>query len=432
MTNTPFISNIGSPALTDAPTASNFPHPGPSVFEANLDASLARGRTPSNDNPVSSPDPDSGNNLFSYSNFDAGNTPMPPSPKHIAMAYSQPASQNNGAPTGSERAEKPLNKTRAEPRTFSSALAPDPTGSASSTQPGWELSMPGVNPAKESTLASGWRKYKDDQLLRNPGGDYYSFDKKKVVEDPKERESFLTRMKKDLSDIFGNVKNFFGNLLMGSKIRYRDANNEIRETTQRGLVGSVVDFCKDMGSALTLGFWHPGSNREPQGFMEHLSYAGSRLQKAFLGDLAEGIPQSVNHMAKNLVLAGLNLVQVLPDATVGNLEEGRNLTTTIFDNGQVMVEYLTDVIPSGDAWFRVHASSFTEGNFPVLYNLKMPEHSDGDARWRYVRNTPFRKTIETIGTLLADAATIALTGQSIISTNQNGEKHRLLNGLIKQ
>jgi hypothetical protein len=235
---------------------------------------------------------------------------------------------------------------------------------------------------------------------------------------------------KNLSDFFGNVKNFFGNLFMGSKIRYRDENNEIKEATTRGLVGTCVDFFKDLGSALSFGLWHPDSEKGPEGFTERLSFFGSKLKKAFLGDLVEGIPQSVNHMAKNLVLAGWNLVQVVPDATIGNFEAGRKLTTTIFDNGQVMVEYLTDVIPSGEAWFRVHAASLADLKPPVLYNLEMPEHSKGDTRWNYVRNTPFRKTIETIGTLLADIAAIALLGQTCVSTNQNSEKHKLLNGLI--
>ncbi|NVN92146.1 MAG: hypothetical protein HXX11_16305 [Desulfuromonadales bacterium] len=286
-------------------------------------------------------------------------------------------------------------------------------------------------PAKDSLLVSGWQKYKDEQLLRNPGGDHYYLEENRVSENPRDRESFLTRLGKDLSDSFGNVNNFFGNLLMGSKFRYRDENNMIREATQRGLVGTCVDFVKDLGSALSFGLWHPGDEKGPQGGMERLSHVGSKLKKALLDDVVEGIPQSVNHMAKNLALAGLNLVQVLPDATIGNLERGRTLTTTLFDNGQVMVEYLTDVIPSGDAWFRVHASSLLEGNVPILYNLQMSENSKGDARWQYVRNTPFRKTIETVGTILADIATIGLAGQSGFSTNQNGDKQRLLNSLLE-
>jgi hypothetical protein len=277
---------------------------------------------------------------------------------------------------------------------------------------------------KDLAQGSDWQKYKDDQLLRDPGGDHYYLEENRVSKDPKDRELLLTRLEKDLSDSFGNVQNFFGNLLMGSKFRYRDENNESREATQQGLVGACVDFFKNLGSALSLGFWRSGDEKEPQGGMERLSYVGSKLNKAFLSDLVEGIPQSVNHMAKNLVLAGLNLVQVLPDATIGNLEEGRKLTTTVFDDGQVMVEYLTDVIPSGNAWFRVHASSLLEGNFPILYNLQMPEHLNGDARWQYVRNTPFRKTVETVGTLLADIASIGMTGQSGISANQNCVKQR--------
>jgi len=352
------------------------------------------------------------------------------------MAYGRPTGQNNGASTVGTSHKAPSNQLVTQGMDAGAASSPQLQSRISSPLPRKEPLPATVRLAElsreEPALLSGWRKYKDDQLLRNPGGDYYYLDEKRVSDDPGERESFLNRLKKDLSDSFDNVKNFFGNLLMGSKIRYRDESNGIREASQRGIVGTCVDFFKDLGSALSLGFWRPDDNgKEPVGIMDHLSYAGSRLNKALLSDLAEGVPQSVNHMAKNLVLAGLNLVQVIPDATVGNLEAGRKLTTTIFDNGQVMVEYLTDVIPTGDAWFRVHASSLLEGNFPILYNLRMPEYAKGDARWQYVRNTPFRKTIETAGTLLADIAAMALTGQSAISTNQNGEKHRLLNSLIK-
>ncbi len=308
-------------------------------------------------------------------NSDLDDFSSPPSRKQITMAYEQPANVQQDAGLG-----------------------------------------------EKTTQDSDWEKYKDDQLLRDPGGDHYYLDKNRVLEDPKGSESFETRLEKDLSDSFGNVKNFFGNLLMGSTFRYRDENNECKEAAQQGLVGTCIDFFKDLVSGLSFGVWHSDDEKEPQGAMERLSYVGSKLYKAFLTDLVEGVPQSANHMAKNLVLAGINLVQVLPDATIGNFEEGRKLTTTLFDNGQVAVEYLTDVIPSGDAWFRVHASSLLEGDFPFLYNLQMPEHLNGDSRWQYVRNTPFRKTIETVGTLLADIACTFMIGQSGVSTNQNGSK----------
>jgi hypothetical protein len=349
---------------------------------------------------------------------------------------------------GADRFGKVLDATLPQNGTIGSARAPNPIPGSfpgnliasttllqmqSSAPPsGRELAAAYAQQAGKfqgPVFPSGWQKYKDDQLLRNPGGDHHYLRENKVSTDPRDRESFLERVGKDLSDVIGNVGNFFGNLLMGSKIRYRDENGQIREAMQRGLIGSCVDFFKDLGSALSFGFWHPDEEKGPEGVMARLSHFGSKLKKAILGDLAEGVPKSVNHMAKNLVLAGLNLVQVLPDATVGNLEGGRKLTTTIFDNGQVMVEYLTDVIPSGDAWFRVHAMSLTDGKAPVLYNLEMPEHAKGDARWQFVRNTPFRKTIETVGTLLADIATIGLAGQSGISSNQHAEKQKMLNGL---
>ena len=275
---------------------------------------------------------------------------------------------------------------------------------------------------KASSQMSGWEKYKDDQLLRNPGGDHYYLDENRVSDDPKDRESFFDRVGKDLSDVWGNIKNFFGNLFMESTIKYRDENDQIKEGAQRGLVGTVVDFFKNVGSALSFGLWHPDEEKEPEGFVERISHFGSKLKQAFLSDLVEGIPQSVNHMGKNVLLAGLNLVQVVPDATIGNFDEGRKLTTTVFDNGQVLVEYLTDIVPSGDAWFRVHASNLSDFQVPFLYNLGMPENFKGDVRWQYVRNTPFRKTIETIGTLLADIAAIGIAGQTGISTNQGNQK----------
>jgi hypothetical protein len=266
---------------------------------------------------------------------------------------------------------------------------------------------------------SDLQKYKDDQLLRNPGGKHYYLDKKEVVEHPEDQDSFLGRIKKDLSDSFGNVLNFFGNLFFGSKILYRDQNNQIQEAQQRGLIGTLVNFVKDLGSALSFGLWHPDEDQAPQGFMNRLVYSAGKLKDALLTDLIEGVPASVNHMGQNLLLAGWNLIEVLPDASIGNFEEGQKLTTTVFDNGQVVVEYLTDIIPSGDAWLRAHAANLKEVQPPFIYNLKMPEHYSGDTRWEYVRNTPLRKSIESVGALLADVGAIALIGMTAFSSNRD-------------
>jgi hypothetical protein len=264
---------------------------------------------------------------------------------------------------------------------------------------------------------SGIAKYKEDQLLRNPGGDYYDPEKKQAATDQENQKSFWSMIKKDVADSFGNVKNLLHNVLLGSKILYRDESGEIREATQRGLAGAVRDFVKDFGSALTFGVWNPDGEAPPQGFKERVRFSFSKLKEAVLGDLVGGVTNSLNHVAKNAILAGWNLVEVIPDATIGSFDAGRKLTTTIFDDGQVVVEYLTDILPSGDAWMRVHASKLTEAKLPVIYNLKMPEHYKEDVRWQYIRNTPFRKTIETIGALLADAAAIGAIEQAKFLTN---------------
>ena len=274
-----------------------------------------------------------------------------------------------------------------------------------------------VKPSAEPAPLSGFQKYKDDQLLRNPGGRHYYLDKKQVDENS-HKESHLQLLQKDISDTFGNIKNFFGNMFLGTTVLYRNEQNEIKEGHQRGLLRTAADFCKDMGSALSFGAYHPGSAEAPQGFKNRLLYSASKLKDAFIGDILEGVPSSVNHMGKNLILSGWHLLEVVPDAATGGFEPGQKLTTSIFDNGHVAIEYLTDVIPSGDAWLRVHAANLKEFKLPVLYNLKMPEHFTGDTRWEHVRNTPYRKSIETVGVLLADALTIVLLGQTGCSSNR--------------
>lgn len=271
---------------------------------------------------------------------------------------------------------------------------------------------PGPVPVPSSASTSSYQKYKDDQLLRNPGGDSYDLEHKRVETDPARRKSWWGRIGQDLSASFGNVKNLFSNFLFGAKFCYRNQNQEIQEATRKGMTGAVVDFFRDLGSAFSFGHWRPDGSPKPEGLLERLGFFVSHLKKAISRDLFDGVGGSVNHMASNLVLAGWNLVQVLPDATLGNLDAGRKLTTTLFDNGQVMVEYLTDIAPGGDAWLRVHAPSLKEGKLPLIYNLGMPEHFSGDSRWEYIRNTPFRKSIETIGTLLADVAVGVASGQS--------------------
>ena len=271
----------------------------------------------------------------------------------------------------------------------------------------------------ETGKISDLSKYKDDQLLSNPGGDHYYPEQKKVVPHPKAQESFWGRIGKDISDAFSNVKKFFKDLLFGSKIRYRDKNNQIQEARQRGFVGSFVDFFKGVGSALSFGMWRPDGEKEPQGLVERIGFFFSGMKEAIFGGLIQGAGQSFIHMGEDIIFAGWNLIEAIPDATLGNFHKGRKLITNIFDNGQVVLDYLTDILPFGDAWQRVHSTNLQELKLPIVSNIKMPEHYSEDARWRHVRNTPFRKTIETVGSLLSDFMTLKIFGHTKLFSEKN-------------
>ena len=266
----------------------------------------------------------------------------------------------------------------------------------------------------ETKKTSGFQKYRDDQLLSNPGGDHYYLNQKKVLSDPKDQDSFWGRLKKDLSDAAGNVKNFFNNVLFGAKFHYRDENDQIQEAKKKGFVGSLVDFVKDVGSAFSFGAWRPDGEEAPQGFVKRIGFFFSKMKEAVFGDLIQGVSGSVVNMGEDLIFAGWNVAETLPDATLGNFKAGRDATSAVFDNGQVVMDYLTDILPSGEASVRVHAldlKNLKKIKPPIYNNLKRPERTKGDERWQYVRNTPFRKTIETIGTLFMDILSLDLAGR---------------------
>ena len=228
--------------------------------------------------------------------------------------------------------------------------------------------------------------------------------------DPAGQKSFWGRVGKDIKDAFGNIKNFFGNLLFGSQIHYRDENGQIQEARQPGLAGSIKDFFQDLGSALSFGAWRPDGEAAPQGFGERAGFFFSKLKEAVFGDLVQGVTGSVVRMGEDLALAGWNLAETVPDATIGHFEAGRKATTAVFDNGQVAIDYLTDVLPGGEASIRVHSPDLENLEAPVLHNLNMPERNPDDTRWRYIRNTPFRKALETAGSIVFDVLTLKFLG----------------------
>ncbi len=346
--------------------------------------------------------------------------PSPSKPVTTAPGDASFRSRLLGSTTAPAESSKPLPTmppldriafaSRAEPKE-----APAVAKTTQSAAKAYQKQTPAQGP---SETLSDMAKYKDDQLLSNPGGDHYDLEKGRYVADPVEQQSFWGRIGKDIKDAFSNVKNFFGNLLFGSKMHYRDENGKIQEAQQRGLVGSVVDFFQDLGSALSFGAWRPDGEDSPQGFGERVGFFFSKLKEAFFGDLVQGAAGSVVHMAEDLIFAGWNLAETVPDATIGNFEPGRKLTTAVFDNGQVALDYITDVIPGGEASIRVHSSDLKNLSAPIWNNLNRPERNPDDTRWKYVRNTPFRKAIETVGSVLFDILSLKFLGDLRVS----GEK----------
>ena len=125
--------------------------------------------------------------------------------------------------------------------------------------------------------------------------------------------------------------------------------------------------------------------------------------------------------AKKIFFERWNTLEAVPDATIGNGDSDRKVTTEVSDNGQVVLDYLTDIVPSGDAWGRTHSMDVNEFKSPVLGNLPNEERSTTDLRWKEIRNTRFRKSLDALGSFLADFLVLKLLGHVTIFS---GEKRK--------
>lgn len=257
--------------------------------------------------------------------------------------------------------------------------------------------------------------YKEDQLLAHPGGDYYFLNRDTNVFNPAYDQSlFVNRVGKDLADVGENLLNMAKDLAMGSSFKYMGRDGKIKDGQRTGLLGTVKNFFEDLLSGLSFGAYVPAGEKAPQGVAASVWHF---LKKVFyeapVKDLLVGVPHAAINIFKGATFAAINLLEIIPDATIGNFEWGQKLTTSIFDNGQVAIDYLTDILPGGNAWLRVHAAGASgEIGPPIFYNLRTTEHGVEDSRWTTVRDTSFRKTIETIGSLLSDTvAFMAITSQ---------------------
>jgi hypothetical protein len=277
-------------------------------------------------------------------------------------------------------------------------------------------SVSSVASAQSRSLAEQVRMYQQDQLLAHPGGDYYDLSAADPRLPERAETSCFDRIGKDVRDALANVGNFFKDLVGGSSYRYVDDDGQVRTAQRRGLLGNVLEFFKDAASGLSFGLFRPDGEPEPQGLWERLKFAAHKLVgEAIVDDLVFGVPSAAINVVDDAVLAAWNLLEVVPDATIGSIPGGEEVVTTIFDNGQVLIDYVTDCLPTAEAWMRVHAYELDGEAIvpPVLYNLRLPERYAEDSRWSTVRNTPFRRSIETVGSLLADALLANFTIQGM-------------------
>jgi hypothetical protein len=250
----------------------------------------------------------------------------------------------------------------------------------------------GVNKPSKSSIIEQYNAYKEDQLMSNPGGDNFFLNKAgEIIDNNYEHSRITKRVGKDLTDAGNNLLNAVKDLGIGAKIKYVDKLGNIKDARKVGFAGTIVNFFKNVASGLSFGIYSPAGEAIPHGGAGRIEYLFKKIFKdALFGDVVRGVPKSVIHIGEDLMFAGLNAVEVVPDATIGNVENGRKITTAIFDNTQVVMDFVTDIIPGGDASTRTRSFKLTKG---------LKEKQD-EKDWRYVRNTSFRKVIETIPSLI--------------------------------
>jgi len=290
-------------------------------------------------------------------------------------------------------------------------VAPQSYGSCSSA-----LTINAMAPNPAQSLSEQLQVYKNEQLRAHPGGDYINLKADDSCPEQAQQLGVLENIAKDIKDALGNVGNFFRDLLSGSEYRYVDDQGQVQTGKRKGFLGNLVSFFQDVASGLSFGLYRQNGDFEPHGIVEHAQFVYKKLvDEAFVDDVILGVPSSAINLLDDGALALWNFLEVVPDATLGTIPAARRLSTTVFDNGQVIIDYITDCLPTSEAWMRVHAYQFENGRLasPVLFNFTLPERYSGDSRWSAVRNTPLRKTIETIGSLMADMGLAAATYHAI-------------------
>lgn len=236
-------------------------------------------------------------------------------------------------------------------------------------------------------------KYKEDQLLSNPGGDNFFLERQRQIIDKKfDHTTFSNRVGKDIFDSFSNLKNLAKDLGNGSEVKYFDEHGNIKSHKKVGFLKTISNFAKNMASGLSFGAYTPGNEEAPTGVAEKFKHFFKKVFVQSIGkDFFIGVPQSMINVGEDALFAGLNLVEIIPDATIGHTKLGRKITTQLFDNTQVGLDFATDIMPGGEASTRMKLSilkKFKNVISPLKWKKTDPQ--------QYVRNTPFRNIIETL------------------------------------
>ena len=271
----------------------------------------------------------------------------------------------------------------------------------------FEMQTKHFDPSKDASSLSFTDqliKYKEDQLLSKPGGDYFNLGgDSKTIDYNADQSKFSARVGKDLKDAGENFLNIFKDLGTGATIKYVDKDGNIQDARKTGFAATIVNFFKDIASGLSLGAYTPEGERAPENALDTVKHFFKKIfVDGLFKDVVVGVPRSAIHVGEDMVFASINLVETIPDATIGNCKAGQVATTEVFDNAQVFVDFVTDVLPMGEAGSRTHAFTFKKGlkGLPIVYNITSPEKGMKEDDWKYVRNTPFRKTIESIATIM--------------------------------
>lgn len=234
-------------------------------------------------------------------------------------------------------------------------------------------------------------KYREDQLLTSPGGDRFFLARSgNVIDIGYDHALFTNRVGKDIRDSYDNLRNLIKDLGSGREIKYLDHNGKIKRHRRQGLTGAAANLISNIVSGISMGAYTPANETKPEGISGRIKHFFKKVFVEAVGkDMITNIPRSIVSVGEDALFAGLNLMEVIPDATIGNTRLGRNITTRIFDDLQVAVDFATDVMPGGGASTRTKA--FLTGKI-----MGSDDGRDDQNSIQLTRSTPFRRVIEAI------------------------------------